>query len=89
MPTIDVPPPYRGPTRGVATVEVDGRTVGECLHAIEDQYPGFDAQVFDAEGKVHGFVRLFINGEPLERDALDTQVSDSDTVEILAAIAGG
>jgi molybdopterin converting factor small subunit len=89
MPTIDVPPPYRGPTRGVATVEVEGKTVGECLHAVEAQYPGFDAQIFDPQGRVHGFVRLFINGEPVERDALDTEVSDSDTVEVLAAIAGG
>jgi molybdopterin converting factor small subunit len=34
-------------------------------------------------------VRLFVNGEALERDAVDTPVSEADHVQFLAAVAGG
>ena len=50
---------------------------------------GFAEQLFDAEGRVHGFVNLFVNGEEIGREALDTALDAGDRVEILAAIAGG
>jgi molybdopterin converting factor small subunit len=89
MPTVHVPPPYRGPTRGEAEIAVAGDTVRACLDAVEARYPGFRAQVLDAEGRVHRFVRLFLNGEPLGAGALAQPVRDGDRVEVLAAIAGG
>lgn len=89
MPTVNVPPPYRGPTQGEAAIPVEGSTVGECLQAVEARYPGFGPQVLAADGRVHRFVKLFVNGEQIEPAALDTAVSDGDEVEILAAIAGG
>lgn len=89
MTRVVVPPPYRGPTGGREAIEVEGATVRECLEAVEAHHPGFAGQVFDADGKVHGFVTLFVNGDEIDRTALDTPVGASDRVEILAAIAGG
>ena len=89
MPQVKVPPPYQGPTRGAALVDVEGATVGACLEAVGARYPGFGDQVFDANGRVHKFVTLFVNGDEIDRAALDTPVSAADEVEILAAIAGG
>lgn len=89
MPTVKIPPPYQGPTRGTAVVDVEGATVGECIRAVERRFPGFGEQVFDAGGRVHRFVKLFVNGSEVERGALDTAVGAEDEVEILAAIAGG
>jgi molybdopterin synthase sulfur carrier subunit len=90
MPIVRVPPPYRGPTRGEAEIEVAGATVRECLEAVEARYPGFRAQVLDDAGQLHRFVRLFVNGAALDaRRALDTRVAAGDAVEVLAAIAGG
>lgn len=89
MPQVRVPPPYRGPTRGQGRIDVDGRTVLECIEAVEQQYPGFRDQVMDAEGHVHRFVQLFINGEEIDRADLAMAVDEGDSVEILAAIAGG
>ena len=66
--------------------EVTGATVRECLDAVEARYPGFRAQVLDDAGQVHRFVRLFVNGEPA---GLDQPVEGPDSVEVLAAIAGG
>jgi len=89
MPQVVIPPPYRGPTRGQARIEVSGATVRECLLAVENCYPGFAEQVFDRAGKVHRFVSLFVNGDEIGREALDRPLSDADQLEILAAIAGG
>ena len=89
MPTVTIPPPYQGPTHGVARVEVDGATVESCLRSVGDLYPGFIEMVIDERGVVHRFVKLFVNGDEIDRAALDTPVAAGDEVEILAAVAGG
>ena len=89
MPSVRIPPPYRGPTLGAAAVDVDGVTVGAALDAVERKYPGFLAQVLDDDGNVHRFVKLFKNGEHVVRDPLRTPLAAGDDLEIIAAIAGG
>ncbi len=89
MPKLKIPPPYRGPTRGVDEVKVEGETVLECLDAIEALHPGFRPQVLDDAGKLHRFVRLFRNGDELGEGALATPVGPGDEIEVVAAIAGG
>ncbi|HEY8120979.1 MAG TPA: MoaD/ThiS family protein [Myxococcota bacterium] len=89
MPFVRIPPPYRGPTQGHASVDVDGATVGACLDAVERKHPGFLAQVVDDDGNVHRFVKLFKNGEQVQRDPLRTPLAATDDLEIIAAIAGG
>ena len=88
MPKVIIPPPYRGPTGGRAELSVDAGTVKGCLEAVEREHAGFLAQVLDAEGRVHRFVKLFVNGEQLE-EGLDAPLGPEDQVEIVAAIAGG
>jgi hypothetical protein len=89
MPIVEIPPAYRGPTRGEERVSVAGRTVRECLDAVERRFPGFAPQVFDEGGRVHRFVKLFLNGEPVAPAAIDMPVKEQDSVSVLAAIAGG
>ncbi len=89
IPNVKDQPPYRGPTLGQERIDVQATNVGGCLRAVGARYPGFDEQIFDAAGVVHRFVMLFLNGEEIDRAALDTPVSDADEVRILAAIAGG
>jgi sulfur-carrier protein len=89
MPQVLIPPPYRGPTGGVDRLEVPGATVAECIRAIDARFPGFSTQVFDAQGRVHRFVKLFVNGDEIDRRAVETRLAERDELEILAAIAGG
>ena len=89
MPSVRIPPPYRGPTLGAEALNVDGATVGECLEAVERKFPGFLPQVLDDDGNVHRFVKLFKNGEHVARDPLRTRLAAGDDLEIIAAIAGG
>lgn len=89
VPQVEVPSRYRLPTKGEGQIDVEGRTVRECIEAVEARYPGFQELIIDARGQVHRFVRLFLNGDELPRDALDEPVGDDDRVQILAAAAGG
>lgn len=89
MPKVIIPPPYQGPTAGVGDVLVEGTTVRECLAAVDTKFPGFEAQLFDRDGRLHKFVKVFRNGELVGRDALESAVDPGDRVEVLAAIAGG
>jgi hypothetical protein len=56
VPTLAIPPPYRGPTGGADELEIPAGTVAECLEAVEVRFPGFRAQVVDPAGRVHRFV---------------------------------
>jgi len=89
VPKVEVPTRYRGPTNGLGVVEVEAETVRSCIEAVEARHPGFQELIFDREGNLRRFVRLFLNGEALEREAVDTPVAQGDCVQILAAAAGG
>ena len=60
-----------------------------CLEAVEEKFPGFLTQVVDGSGAVHGFVKLFVNGETIDSSALSLGLAPQDRLEVLAAIAGG
>ena len=89
MPQIGVPTAYRGPTRGQSKISTCGATIRECIDDAGRQFPGFAEQVFDSGGKVHRFVNLFLNGEEIDRGDIDHAVAERDSIEILAAVAGG
>jgi len=89
MPKVEVPPRYRGPTGGLGLIDVDADSVRSCIEAVEVRHPGFRELILDDDGNVRRFVSLFVNGEALDRDAVDTAVSDSDHIQFLAAVAGG
>ena len=86
MVKILIPPPYRGPTGGLDSIEVSATSVRECVQAVEAAHPGFSSQIFDADGELHKFVKLFVNGNQSDPEA---RVSEADEIEIIAAIAGG
>ena len=89
MPHVHVPSRYRVPTKGEGRIEVDAHTVRACIEAVEARYPGFQELILNAKGELHLFSKLFLNGELLDRDSLDTPVSGDDTVAVLAPAAGG
>jgi molybdopterin converting factor small subunit len=88
MPTVIVPAPYQGPTRGAGRVKVEPGSVRASLDELERRFPGFRVQVVD-RGAVHRFVRLFVNGELLSGPDLEHELEGDDELEIVAAIAGG
>ena len=89
MPVVLVPTAYRGPTLGKAEISVEGETVISCLEAVDADFPGFLAQILDASGVVHRFVKLFVNGDSIDPAVLSLELAPGDQLEVIAAIAGG
>jgi MoaD family protein len=90
MPTIKVPPVLRPQTEGEAEVSVEGETVGDTLRVLAKRYPSTRDQLFSPEGELNRYVNVYLNDEDVRvLDGLDTGVSETDTVVILPAMAGG
>jgi MoaD family protein len=90
MPTIKIPPVLRSRTDGESEVSADGATVGDVLRALTALHPDTEGQLFGPDGDLNRYVNVYLNDEDVRvLDGLDTAISDSDTVVILPAMAGG
>jgi sulfur-carrier protein len=90
MPTINVTPVLRPQTDGEAEVSVDGATVGEVLKGLAERYPATRDQLFSPDGELNRYVNVYLNDEDVRvLDWLETSASESDTLVILPAMAGG
>jgi molybdopterin converting factor small subunit len=86
---VEIPPRYRGPTNGVSALDVEGDTVRACIDAVEARYPGFSELIFDVDGEIRRYARLFLNGDAIAQGGADVPIANTDTVQILASAAGG
>ena len=90
MPTVKIPPVLRARTGGESEIAVAGATVGEVLSALADAHPDTREQLLADDGELNRYVNVYLNDEDVRvLDGLETGVSDSDTVVILPAMAGG
>ena len=90
MATVRIPPVLRPKTGGQPEVEAAGGNVGEVLRALTSEYPDTSAQLFGEDGELNRYVNVYLNDEDVRvLDGLDTSVSESDTIVILPAMAGG
>ncbi len=90
MPTVKIPPVLREKTGGEAQVSSSGDTVGEVLSALAEAHPETREQLFDDAGELNRYVNVYLNDEDVRvLDGLETSASESDTVVILPAMAGG
>lgn len=90
MPTVKIPPVLRAHTGGAAEVDAAGSRVGEVLKALADAHPGVSDQLFGEDGSLNRYVNVYLNDEDVRvLDGLDTGISETDTVVILPAMAGG
>src|SRR5436189_6274595 len=90
MPTVMIPPVLRAQTGGDAEVAAEGSTVGDVLRSLAETHPGTRSQLFADGGDLNRYVNVYLNDEDVRvLDGLDTTVSDTDTVVILPAMAGG
>ena len=90
MPTVKIPPVLRAHVGGEAAIEASGATVGEVLDSLVAAHEGLGSQLFDAEGQLNRFVNIYLNDEDVRLlDGLNTAASDTDTIVILPAMAGG
>jgi molybdopterin synthase sulfur carrier subunit len=90
MATVKIPPVLRPSTSGEKEVAADGSNVGEVLRALASQHPQTESQLFSADGQLNRYVNVYLNDEDVRvLGGLETDVSESDTLVILPAMAGG
>ena len=90
MSTVKIPPVLRSATGGEKEVSASGANVGEVLRSLADAHPATQSQLFSGEGQLNRYVNVYLNDEDVRvLDGLETSVSESDTLVILPAMAGG
>ena len=87
--TVNIHQTHRRYTQGLPTVEVDGKTVGECLDAVAKRFPDMAPILFQSNGKLHTLLEIFLNSESTYPDELAATVADGDELHITVMLAGG
>jgi MoaD family protein len=77
-------------TAGQKMIEASGATVASLLEDVESRYPGFKAQLYSEDGKLHRFVNVYLNDEDIRyTGGVETAIKQGDVLDILPALAGG
>jgi sulfur-carrier protein len=88
--TVRMPPILRQAVGGAREVDASGATVREVLADLTDRYPGIKGHLLDDGGELNRFVNVYVNNEDVRLgEGLETTVSDTSTVIVLPAMAGG
>ncbi|WP_341276072.1 MoaD/ThiS family protein [Burkholderia multivorans] len=89
MAIIIIPTIMRPLTGDRKTVEAHGSTLGEVIDSLESAYPGLRQRLVQ-DDRLHRFVNVYVNDDDVRfKGGLSAAMSDSDTITILPAVAGG
>lgn len=72
-----------------SVVTVDGTTIGECLEDLFKKFPSIHKLLFDDNGKLHGYLELYLNGKSTYPEELSKAVNVDDELYILLVMTGG
>lgn len=86
---IHVHPTHRQFTNGLEVVEVEGKTVGECLQQLIERFPGMEKALFDKKGQLRNVVEIYVNHASAYPDELAKPVQDGDDIHLVVLLAGG
>ncbi|MFO7996398.1 MAG: MoaD/ThiS family protein [Dehalococcoidia bacterium] len=86
---INIHPFLSQQTNNQDVVEVNGSTVGECLHQLVAQFPGLKPWLFEKDGRLNRLVEIYVNTESSYPEELAKPVRDGDELHIIVIIAGG
>jgi len=75
---------------GLAEIEVSAQTVHSALEFLEKEFEGFRGRLFDDQGHLKPFVKVFLNEEDISYlKGLDTELKEGDHIMLYPALAGG
>lgn len=86
---INISPTLHHFTNGLDVVQVNGKTVGQCLEELVAQFPGIKQGLFDKHGKLLGYVDVYVNGESAYPEELARPVAEGDEIHIVSMLGGG
>ena len=70
-------------TENTDEVEVEGRTVGECLSHVIRNFPGIEKHLLAKDGKLLTHFDIWVNGKSAYPEMLAKSVQDGDKLDIL------
>lgn len=80
---------HRRFTNGQEVVHVEGRTVGECLKHLLQQYPGMEKAIFAKKDKLLNNIEIYVNRSSAHPNELEKAVQDGDDIHLIVMLAGG
>ena len=80
---------HRQYTNGLEVVEVEGRTVGDCLKELVGKFPSMRQALFDKKGRLLNVIEIYVNMASTYPEELAKRVKDGDEIQILVMLAGG
>lgn len=87
---VRIPTILRSYTGGAKSVEGSGESLAVLIADLDARHPGLRGRLITEAGSLHRFVNVYVNDEDVRfTGALDTALSDGDSVTILPAVAGG
>ncbi len=90
MANIIIPTPLRKFTNNQASVESNGSTVQQSVEDLAKQFPDLNKHIFDAEGKIRQFIRIYVGDEDINAlENENTKVDGNSVISIIPAISGG
>ena len=71
-------------------LHVNGSTIAEIVHGLEEKYPGLKDYIVDEHGRLRKHVNIFIQNSLIkDRTNLQDQIDDQDEIYIMQALSGG
>ena len=91
MTKLIIPTPLRKFTGQKKEVVADkSSTAGEALEELVNQYPELKQHIFDEEGNLKRFVKIYLEEDDINSlQGKDTPVKEGQVLSIIPAIAGG
>ncbi len=87
---VRVPAILQSVVGGQKVLRVEGRTVGEILDRLDQEFPGVKKLLLDEDGQVRRHINIYLNDEDIRfLQRLETPARDGDIISILPALAGG
>jgi molybdopterin converting factor small subunit len=86
---VKIPAMFQSATGGVKMAEVTGRTIGECLKALSEQFPGLKRMLYDEGEQFSGYLNVMVNGQSIPGDLNEIPVKAGDELYPLIMIEGG
>ena len=80
---------HRQFTNGAKVVAVEGRTVGECLNHLAQQFPAMEKALFVKKDRLLNVVEIYINQSSAYPNELARPVKDGDDIYLVVMLAGG
>jgi Molybdopterin converting factor, small subunit len=89
MATVSIPTILRTHTGGEKSVEAKGSSVAEVIEDLESRHSGIAGRLVN-NGALHRFINIYVDDEDIRfAGGLEAPVSETSTVTILPAVAGG